>query len=89
MFPAICLVLIRRGAYTRSFMIQIWMGKTLVNGSGFTKFAKVFPHHRFALYGICVVSQFTCTFVAQIMWSCASNIGKKLDKLYADLPNSP
>ena len=48
MFPAICLVFIRRGVYPCSFMIQIWMGKTLANGS---KFAKVFSLHRFVLYG--------------------------------------
>ena len=29
------------------------MGKTLANCSRFAKFAKVFPLHRFALYGMC------------------------------------
>ena len=41
--PAISSVLICRGVNTRSFMIQIWMGKTLENCSKFTKFAKVSP----------------------------------------------
>ena len=52
MFPAICSVFICRGVYAHSFMIYIWMGKTLANDSGFTKFAKDFPCHHFALYGI-------------------------------------
>ena len=43
MFPTICLVLIRHRVYAHSIMIQIWMHKTLANGSGFAKFAKVFP----------------------------------------------
>ena len=55
--PAISSVLICRGVNTRSFMIQIWMGKTLANGSGFTKFAKVFPRHCFVLYSTCMYMQ--------------------------------
>ena len=30
----------------------IWLGKILVNGIRFAKFAKVFPRQNFALYGI-------------------------------------
>ena len=42
---AICLVFIRHGVYPQFYNIAtyIWMGKTLANRSGFTKFAKVFP----------------------------------------------
>ena len=31
----------------------IWLGKILANDVQFAKFAKVFPHQNFALYGIC------------------------------------
>ena len=30
----------------------IWLGKTLANDVRFAKFAKVFPHQSFALYGM-------------------------------------
>ena len=34
------------------FIEWIWLGKILVNGVQFAKFAKVFPRQNFALYGI-------------------------------------
>ena len=34
----------------------IWLGKILVDGIRFAKFAKVFPHQNFALYGMCLVA---------------------------------
>ena len=31
----------------------VWLGKILANNIRFTKLANVFPHHCFALYGMC------------------------------------
>ena len=35
----------------------IWLGKTLANDVCFAKFAKVFPHQSFALYGSLKLSE--------------------------------
>ena len=45
----------RQGKYSLAMYFSepgIWLGKILANSIRFSKFAKVFPHQIFALYGI-------------------------------------